>query len=134
MKSFFLICAAIILCVCANTQGFPAPAATGVTAIIRYGDNKTVAVTDFSSPIPIPANEAVYITLHFRHNAVGQPVVIETPDGGSVSSGRNVLVIGNDETLTFAFNPAAGSVQSSVDVRQGAAAFSLTFSVGAAQD
>lgn len=133
MKKFFLICAAITLCVCATTRQSFAQAPAD-SAVIRYGDNKTIAVTDFSNPIPIPANEPINITLHFRQHAAGQPVVIEAPDGGSVSVGHNVLLIGNNEQLTFEFNPAKGSVQSSVFVRQGAATFSLIFSVGAVQD
>ena len=133
MKLFFLSCVAITVCVCeAPKQSFAqAPAQS---AVIRYGDHTTVAVTDFSIPIPIPANEPIDITLHFRHDAVGQPVVIEAADGGSVSVGCNVLVIGNNEQLTFDFIPATGSVQSSLSIRQGAATFSLTFSVGATQD
>jgi hypothetical protein len=125
----FLSCAAIALYVCVTSSQLRSQTTTDVSANVQFSDGSTVSITDFSNPVSARRNEVVNITVQFPGDAVGDTVVIDS-DGGSVSVGNNVLVVGDSGVITFAYHAPVDTGQYSLNVRRGSASFSLLFSVG----
>jgi hypothetical protein len=71
----------------------------------------------------------VNITIQFGPDAVGEPVVVETLNGGTTSIGGSIPVIGVDGAIRFAFLARAGRGVKSLGIRTGSRIFHLRFSV-----
>jgi hypothetical protein len=100
-----------------------------VSATVQFSTGETFAITDTSTSIGLQPNELVNVTIQFAADAVGEPVVVEAPDGGTTSVGSSIPVVGADGTLTFAFVAPSHGGQNSICIRTGSRSFCLQFSV-----
>jgi len=98
-----------------------------VQATIQFSNGQTVNVTDFSNLIGTQPNDFVNITIEFPSDAIGQPVIVEAIDGGSVSTGSSIRVVEADGSLSFAFFGTTKPRLKSVGIRGGAGTFLLQF-------
>jgi hypothetical protein len=68
-----------------------------------------------------------HITIQFPSDAIGEPVIVEALDGGSVSTGSSIRVVEADGSPSFAFFGTAKPGPKSVGIRGGAGTFRLQF-------
>jgi hypothetical protein len=99
------------------------------SATVQFSNGQSITTSDFSDPIGIQPGELINVTLQFSAEEIGQPVVIEAPDGGSTSIGAVIPVVNNDGTLSFAFLAPATTGTKSIGIRSGTTTWSLAFSV-----
>jgi len=129
----FLICLGTTLCIFGSCWQLCGQTTADPTATVQFSDGHSISVTDFSSSVAIQPDELLKVTLQFPADAVGDTVVVEAPDGGSVSLGSNVIVVGESGSVSFAFRAPADAGQKSISVRSTSTSFSLQFSVGSTQ-
>ena len=123
----FLISIVFVACICAGIWQARGQTAD-VSATVQFSSGQSVTVTDFSIPIPVQPDELVNVTIQFSADAIGEPVKVEASDGGAVSVGNNILVVGDDGNIRFAFHASNNFGQNRIAIH-GAKAFSLQFSV-----
>lgn len=129
MKSFFLICAGIALCIYGGNWPLRGQTTADVSAVVQLSNGQTVTVTDFSNQIGVQPNEIVNVTLQFPSEAIGEPIVVEATDGGSTSLGSSIAVVDVNGSISFAFRAPARTGTKSVGIRRGSTTFRLQFSV-----
>jgi hypothetical protein len=100
-----------------------------VTADVQFSNGDTITVADFSEQISVQPNELVSITIHFPADAVGQPIVVDTINGGITSVGSSIPVVNSDGTLSFAFVAPRETGAKSLAIRKASATYQLQFSV-----
>lgn len=128
MKSFILI-AVFIFAVWLGATRSRAQTDDSVSATIKFGNGDNVSITDFSNSINVQPNEVVNVTIQFAAADVGEMFKVEVPDGGSVSLGSNVVVVGENRSVTFGLRAPTASGQNAVTVQSASKSFSLQFSV-----
>src|SRR5207237_287231 len=129
MKSLFLICAAFALCICGGVWQLRGKTPVNATATLQFSDGESITLTDFSNQIAVQPRELVNVTLQLNPAWVGQPIIVEAPDGGSTSVGSSIPVIDADGGFSFAFLTPAKTGMKSIGVRIGATTYRLQFSV-----
>jgi hypothetical protein len=122
-KTFFL---AGSICIMTAPAFF---AQSPLSASVQFSDSQTRTVSDFSESLPMQPNDVVNVTLQFAAEAVGQTVTIEPSNGASVSTGSNIVVIGADGRITFAFHAPVAASTSAVAIKSDTSSTALTFSV-----
>jgi hypothetical protein len=129
MKKISLILASAAVCLCAGSWQLRGQTTSDVSATIQFSNGETVSITDFSNSTTVGSNELIKITIHFASTDIGEIFKVEAPDGGSISLGNNVVVVGDKQTISFAFHASSGSGQNSINIQSGSRSFSLRFSV-----
>lgn len=127
-----LLCRFVGLAVFASANFLPYEHAlaqsSDVTATIQFSNGDSITVTDFSNEIGVQLNEFINITVQFPPQAIGQPVVVETFDGGTTTVGSSIPVVDSDGTLNFGFFAPSTTGSKSIRVRSGTTVFCLQFS------
>lgn len=127
MKLFLISIAIVIFC--GSDWQLRGQEVGDVSATITFGNGESVSVTDFSNSINVQSNEVVNITIQFAPADVGEMFKVEAADGGSASLGSNVVVVGENRIITFAFRAPTASGQNAITVQSASRSFSLQFSV-----
>jgi hypothetical protein len=115
MKIFSLILAGAVLCLTAGNWQLCGQT-TDVSATVQFSNGQTVVLDDFSDQIGVQPGEVVSVTIQFAPNHAGEPIKVESLDGGRISNPSTAV---SDEGLvTFSFQ-GAGTGQNRVVVRHG---------------
>jgi hypothetical protein len=100
-----------------------------VTATVQFSSGQSVSVADSSDLIGVQPRELVNIKIQFTADAIGEPVIVEAVDGGSVSTGSSIRVAEADGSLSFAFLATPRPGPRSIRIRSGSRIFRLQFCV-----
>src|SRR5207302_8239904 len=106
--------------------------AADVIATIQFSNGQNLLAADFSEPIAIQPSEAASITIQVDPNHAGEPIALETLDGGQISNASTT--VSDDGFVTFRFQATPNAGQNRVVLRHGAQTLRLQFWVLSSQN